>query len=379
VPGLAGPAVTSLTGGAATSGFSLDAGALTVSVPRAGDHPAISANVAECEALASTDPDFSGFGDFALESGLVEGYARVTVADGLPGEPSIQMTDGTVEAKLPKMQAFHDRLVWVVVVYHPEVASCPALRINPHPSPTPSAPSTDYDYQVFLLDAANGGAALAYTEGGPALCGGSGRMAPMAAVPTDEVSVPWKLIHRAANGYSATATAEMYACDGYDPIYQPDESTPDTLSVLVGHPIGIGCGASVTRTVAVHADIVTASLPATIVHAPIGLYIPQPYVDPSTSSSPPLQQISADACGTHITVSVGTVLVMPEIGIQPGAAYPVKSSAAAVVGPMPNAPPGPVSEQRAWKTGSATLTITTANIDGGSGCSKPWVLHVTVT
>ncbi len=380
--GLVGPAVTSLTGGAATAGFRIDAGNVTVSVPRAGDHPSISANIAECEALASTDRDSSGFGDFALDYGLVEGYARVTVADGLPTAPSMQWSDGTVAPRLPRLEAFHDRLVWIVVVYHPEVAFCPMMRVNPHPSPTPTGsatPSTDYGYQMFLLDATDGDAALAYTEGGPALCGGIGRMAPMVGVPTDEVSVPWKLTHRDHGGYSAKATAEMHTCDGYDTINQPDEDTPHTLAVMVEHPIGPSCGGSATRTIAVHADIVTDSLPATIVHAPTGLSIPQPYVDRSASSSRQPTQISASACGTHVSITVGSVLVMPEIDNPPGIAYPVKSSDPSVLGPLAGAPTGPVAELRAWKAGSATLTITSANMDAGHGCASPWALHVTVS
>ena len=63
--GVAGPAVTSLTGGAATEAFSLDSGGLSVQPPATSDHPAVSAGSAECDALASLDAFGYSFSDLA--------------------------------------------------------------------------------------------------------------------------------------------------------------------------------------------------------------------------------------------------------------------------------------------------------------------------
>ena len=53
---LAGPAVSALKGGPALAPFSLDGGKFSVSPPLAGDTPAVTAQQAECAALASIDP-----------------------------------------------------------------------------------------------------------------------------------------------------------------------------------------------------------------------------------------------------------------------------------------------------------------------------------
>ena len=63
-PKMTGPAVGALTGHAIQHGFSLDHGDLVVQPPRKGERPRVSADYAECNALASENMDnvpLSGF------------------------------------------------------------------------------------------------------------------------------------------------------------------------------------------------------------------------------------------------------------------------------------------------------------------------------
>ncbi len=376
-PPLTGPALSSLTGGPARQAFSLDSGALVVDPPRSGDLPSVPASVARCDALASIDTN-GEFGDFTA-GGMVIGYARVTVrTDLLSDAGPLVGDDSSVSPTAAPPPAYQDRLAWVLVVHRVVAASCPAQL----PGSVRSAPpprKTDYGYDVFLLDAATGGAALTYAEGGPSLCGGPDRYQPMIAVPMDQVSVPWTPVSRDKNGYSGRITADMTSCDGYDDVAQPDEDTPATLRVLVWRPIGSACPA-VRRTLTLHAATVTSDLPAHLAHAPTGLVLPgaPPPVRATTPSQGTLLNLQADQCGKSITVSVDTVLVLP---FDPGAterSYPYRSSAPSVLGPLGGPLTGPVVELRAWRPGAADVTVVSRLPGEPATCATPWTLHVTV-
>jgi hypothetical protein len=370
---LSGPAVASLTGGAAHPAFSVDGGALTVDPPRPGDHPAITAATATCEALASDDTNGASFGDDARAGGLAYGYGRVSV-DGRTTQLSAMPG--------PAAPAYRDRLAWVVVVKHLVEAACPLMTARP----SPVSPPTDYyAYELFLIDAATGGDALAYTEGGVVLCGSGPAMAPQVSVPTDRVSVPWRLVSRDTNGYAATIEAQTLPCDRVDPVVLPDEYTPSVVQVVVDRRIGPACGQAGPIRLSLHAATVTSNLPAVLVHAPTGLILADPPAGPPPSGAAPqgpLQQVEFSDCGRTIEVTVDTVLVMPAIpDLGDTARYPVVSSDPAVVGPLDQAPTGAIAELRAWHPGHADLTVTGLGPDRAglvAGCAKPWVLHVTV-
>jgi len=381
---LAGPAVSALKGGAATGSFNLDDSSLVIERPGRGDHPSVSANTAVCDALASALSNGQLFGAVALTGGMAFGYARVTVRGALldASSSSNPVAAGTVPPILAAASPYQKRLAWVVVVRHPIVAACPALTANRLPA---SASPTDYDYQVFLVDAKTGTAALAYTEGGPALCGGPSRRAPSVSVPTDWVSVPWTLLGRDPDGYVAAITAELTRCDGYNPVTILDSGGQPTVAVLVQRPIGSACPA-VDQRMSLHAATTTSSIPRALLHAATGLAVPTPTSDLGSGGAPTTGAIETYGfgdCGKAVSVKTGTVLVMPAMPDRPlTSTYPVTSSDPAVVGPLDSPPTGPITELRAWKPGHAEIKLTQIPADVPAsvmaGCAKHWVLHVTV-
>ncbi len=276
---LTGPALTALTGGPVTQPFRIDGGRLRVDVPQPGDGPGISAVAAACVALASISADGVRFGDLALSGGVRIGLARVTVADSVAANSDrVTVGDGDVQPKVGTAPAYHDRLAWVVVVVYEMAVPCPMIPAGSGApkatDPLASRQPTDFDYQVFLVDAHSGADALTYTEGRPAPCGGPGRLAPSVSVPADVVSVAWSMTARNPDGHSATITADMVTCDGYDPLVLSDEDRPAVVQVLVQRPIGRPCGVVVRRPLTLRAAVATASLPAKLVHAPTGLSVP---------------------------------------------------------------------------------------------------------
>jgi hypothetical protein len=277
---LTGPAVTALTGGPVMRGFGLDHGDLRMAEPSAGDRPGISAATAECLALASVSADGTGFGDLAMSAGVRVGLARVDVADGLASMSSqrVSIGDGDVAPRVGSTPIYHGRLAWVVVAVDQMAVPCPMIPAGTATrkarDPDGSGQSTDYDYQVFLVDAHTGADAMTYTEARPALCGGPGRLAPSVSVPVDRVSVRWSMTARNPAGHSAVITADMLSCDGYDPLVLPDQDTPDVVQVLVQRPVGRPCGTPIRRRLTLHAATITEALPAKLVHAPTGLSIP---------------------------------------------------------------------------------------------------------
>ena len=197
---LAGPAVNVLKGGPVAAPFSLDGGKFSVSPPSAADTPAVTAQQAECAALASIGPN--GDSPLSLASGhggAAVGYARVTITPQLIANaaPSlIGQTDENTQPSLPRPTQYQHRLAWLVVVKNVLIFHCPSHGCSiSKPGPN------EYDYLVFVVDARTGSDALMYAEGQP---GPGGTIAASVSVPVEQISVPWTLVSRSPNGYAGT-------------------------------------------------------------------------------------------------------------------------------------------------------------------------------
>jgi hypothetical protein len=368
---LTGPAGTALHGGAASRGFVVDGGLLSVEPPLPGAVPRLSRTRAECEALAAIGSN--GALDVAAEEwGLAIGYAMVTVSPGLPADSSSWQSYGQA---MPGPPSYRNRLAWVVVFRTQLTASCPAGPVTiPPAKPAPEQPAyTGYGYEVFLIDAATGGDALLYDETQPVPCGGTGIIPAGVAVPIEETSVPWTLDRRNPDRFSAVLTASVPPCDFHDSVTGVIPGT-SLVRVLAYGTVAARCGRPRPVTVYLEAASVTQNLPPVLAHAPAGLYLPgTSSTTPGGSSGPQtgtLTTLGILDSGTTITVHVGDVLAPPGLfpAEDPDNAKPARSSDPAVLGPLGIPGQGPFAEFRAWQPGRATLTIP----------AQTWLVHVIV-
>jgi hypothetical protein len=376
--GLTGPAVTSLRGGAASHGFSVDGGLLSIEPPPPGAVPRVSRTLAECEALAAIGSNGGALDIAADEYGLAIGYAMVTVSSGLPVDSSSWQNYYPAQT-MPRPAPYRNRLAWVVVVRTELTASCPAVAVTTPPAtpaPAPEQPAyTGYYYEVFLIAAATGGDALIYDEAQPAPCGGTGVVPADVAVPIEETSVPWTLDRRNPDRYSAVLTAYVPPCDFHDSVVNVIPGTA-LVRVLAYGTVAARCGQPRPATVYLQAASVTQNLPQVLIHALAGLYIPGTGNTAPRESGPPtgtLITLGVLDRRTTITVHVGDVLAPPPVfpGEDPSTAKPTRSSDPAVLGPLSppgSAEQGPFAEFRAWQPGRATLTSPAGT----------WLVHVTV-
>ncbi len=371
---LTGPAVTALRGGAASHGFSVDGGLLSVEPPPPGAVPRVSRTLAECEALAAIGSNGSVLDIAADEYGLAIGYAMVTVSPELPVDSSSWQSYGQA---MPGPASYRNRLAWVVVFRTQLTASCPAVSVTTPPAtpaPAPDQPAyTGYGYQVFLIDAATGGDALIYDESQPVPCGGTGVVPAGVAVPIEETSVPWTLDRRNPDRFSAVLTASVPPCDFHDSVVDVIPGTA-LVRVLTYGTVAARCGRPRPVTVDLQAASVTQNLPPVLIHALAGLYLPGTgNTTPGESSGPPtgtLITLGILDSGQTITMRVGDVLAPPGLfpGEDPSTAQPARSSDPAVLGPLGTPEQGPFAESRAWQPGQATLTIPAGT----------WLVHVIV-
>jgi hypothetical protein len=352
---LSGPAVTTLTGGAARHAFTLDGHDLLVEPPRPGDVPVLTAQQALCGAMAST----ASLRSYAVD-GVAVGYGRVTVAKKFFPAITSFPYPGIVAAQNPVVQSFSDRLAWVVVVHTPGVAGffCPASR----GAPVRFVPrASDHGYEVFTIDAQTGAVALVYTEGRPGGCKAGARVPPVVGVAEESVSVPWTLVSRDADGYSGTIAAPVLPCDKAPNIVLVDQGGTG-VEVEVTRPFGPPCGPAQTMTIGLHAAVVTADLPDVIAHDPVGLVTglspptPAPPGTPpsTTTTQPTLVPVDASSNGQTLQLTVGEVVTVDPL---PGATFTnsITSTDPAVLGPL--GPQPLVAEFRAWKAGTAELTL----------------------
>jgi hypothetical protein len=371
---LTGPAVTALRGGAASHGFSVDGGLLSVEPPPPAAVPRVSRTLAECEALAAIGSDGGALDIAADEWGLAIGYAVVTVSPRLPVDSSSWQSYGQT---MPGPASYRRRLAWVVVFRTQLTASCPAVSVTTPPAtpaPAPGQPAyTGYGYEVFLIDAATGGDALIYDEIQPVPCGGTGVVPAGVAVPIEETSVPWTLDRRNPDRFSAVLTASVPPCDFHDSVTGVIPGAA-LVRVLAYGPVAARCGRPRPVTVYLEAASVTQNLPPVLVHAAAGLYLPGTgNTTPGESSGPPtgtLITLGILDSGTTITMHVGDVLAPPGLfpGEDPSTAQPARSSDPAVLGPLGTPGRGPFAEFRAWQPGRATLTTP----------GQTWLVHVIV-
>lgn len=382
---LSGPAVSTLTGGAAHGSFSVDGNDFAVNPPRRDDVPILSAHQALCGAMAST----GDLGPSAAQ-GVAVGFGRVTIASKFFPAITGFLSSGDDAAKYPKVASFHNRLAWLVVVRtNPPSFSCPAESVPVRLIPRPS----DHDYEVFTINARTGTDALVYRESAPGGCKMGARIPPTVGVAEESISVPWTLTSRDPRGYSGMIAATVQPCDVAPSTVLVDEGTP-TVEVQVTRPFGPPCGQTETVPIDLHAATVTSDLPTDITHFPVGLLTGLSLhpnspggtsVSGTTTTLPALIPVDVSSSGQTLQVSVGQVLtVLPLPGWQGASSLtsPAVSSNSAVLGPLTSDPQLLVAEFRAWKKGSADITVPqSACIHPGSNqlpCSGPFVVHVVV-
>ncbi len=384
-PRLSGPAVSALSGGAARNGFSLDGKGLVVDPPRPGDVPLLTAQQALCGAMAST----GGLSTVAAQ-GVAFGYGRVSLAKKFFPAITSFPYPGIVAAQNPSVASFRNRLAWVVVVRTnpPAIFSCPA---ESHPARLVARPS-DHGYEVFIVDARSGSDALLYWEGGPGGCTSGSRVPPHVGVAEESVSVPWTLVSRDASGYSGSIAASAFACDKVPDTVLVDRAGPN-VAVVVTRPFGF-CGQPESIPISLHAAIVTANLPETIGHDPVGLltgFSPQvtpapgsPSTTTTTTAPAALVPVDISKNAQTLDVTVGEVVTLDPLPGAEGTSFtnPAVSSNPAVLGPLTSTPQPLVAEFRAWKPGSAEITVPqSACVHPDSAqlpCTGPFVVYVVV-
>jgi hypothetical protein len=266
--GLTGPAVTDLTGAAATKGFSLDGGQFTIKSPPSGDTPRVSRTNAECEALAAVAPGGEPLmGAYGVSGGAV-GYGLVTVSPELPVD-SWQGYYPDMNLPTPAPARYQNRLAWVMVFRVFYRADCPGVTQTSPPDP---GSYTGYEYEVFIVDAATGGDALSYDEAAPRECDGTGLFPPSVSIPVELTSVRWELASRGPGDSYATLTAYVPPCLDYDKTVQLGFDD-DLVTVLAYGQVAASCGSPRPVTVRVQPERGGRSRWPTLAHAPTGLYL----------------------------------------------------------------------------------------------------------
>jgi uncharacterized protein YceK len=266
--GLTGPAVTDLTGGAATRGFSLDGGKFSLTPPPSGDMPRVSRTQAECEALAAVPPGGEPLISAYGVSGLAVGYGLVTVSPRLPVD-SWQGYYPDINLPTPAAARYQSRLAWVVVFRVFYRAGCPGVTQTTPPNP---GAYTGYEYEVFIVDAATGGDALSYDEAAPRECDGTGLFPPSVSIPVELTSVRWELDRFGPHDSYATLTAYVPPCLDYDKTVQLGiDNGP--VAVLAYGQVAETCGSPRPVTVRLESSRGNLSSWPAMAHAPIGLYL----------------------------------------------------------------------------------------------------------
>lgn len=383
---LTGPAPRDLRGGPASAPFTLDNGALEVSTPLHGDKPKISAVQAECAALASLTPDGTALVNLASGSGVAVGYGRVTISPQLVSSATADGPFGTgyqapSPAQLPAASPYDNRLAWIVVVGQATPVSHGPPTVSSSPSTTvPAAMSGNYHYEVFVIDATTGSAALLYNQAQALPTGSDVTSEPTVVIPVEQFSVPWTLTSRSPGGYSATVNAIIQGCDGYPSGVNVD-SDDQSAAVVVYGPVGPPCGGSRQVAVALDAPTVMSDLPANIAHDPVGPYIAPIFPQPrAPTPGRTFKLVGPQDSGSTIHLSIGSVVSVGGLMANRLAV----SSNTSVLGPLVGmgADQGFGGVFRAWTSGQADLTVPESACDSPDKtdppCSRPWILHVDI-
>jgi hypothetical protein len=375
---LSGPAVSALKGGAVLAPFSLDGGKLSVSLPFTGDAPVVTAQQAECAALASIGPNGQSPLGLAMEyGGAAVGYGRVTIAPALIANAALNLmgqTNENTKPSVPRPTPYRHRLAWLVVVKNVLIFNGPNGGVT-IPKPEPD----QYGYVVFVVDAQTGSDALMYAESQP---GPGGLIAASVSVPVEGISVPWTLVSRSAGGYAGTIDATVLPCDGYPKPVSVD-ATRAAVAVVVQRAVGASCGAPVHVTLPLVAPTVTSDLPAEIAHDPLGPAItPERGERTPTDPSRVLRLLNPADNGSTIQMTVGSVVVLPHLnGANPDVSSGT-SNAPAIVGGLDGSARNANGEFRAWHAGRADLTIPTSGCaypkSNAPPCTGAWTVHIIV-
>ena len=267
---LNGPAVTELTGGAVSGGFSLDGGKFSIMPPPVGAVPRVSRTLAECEALGAVASDGEPFSEADEGSGMAVGYGLATVAAALPVRSWRGHYPG-ITLPTPAPADYQSRLSWVAVFRIFDWLNCPGVTSTTAPSA--GGRYAGYYYEVFIIDAATGGDAVTYDEAVPDQCHGPGLSAPGVSIPVELTSVRWKLDRRGPRDAYATLTAYVPACLDYYRQATPGVGT-DLVTVLAYGQVAASCGGS-PRPVTVRVEPVFPGriVSPGLVHAATGLYL----------------------------------------------------------------------------------------------------------
>jgi hypothetical protein len=273
-PQVGGPVNGAASNGRFTRPVSLDEGALTIAVAPANAHPAISAQLAECNLRAGLTAEGFPIEQEAQLTGLTFGLATVTVEDDLLSGHTLTSGTGSGTPTPPARHAYHRRLAWVAVV-RPEIkSSCPTRSTSTVPPTAPASPPTRPalpGYQVLVVDANTGADGFVYVASRNANC--IDAVEPPALSPAVEnVSLPWTLVHRGAAGYSAAINIAVRACDGggdANSSFLADRDRPGLVTTDVLRPLN-ACGAANVRQFVLDAATVGSTLPATLIHGPVG-------------------------------------------------------------------------------------------------------------
>lgn len=277
---LTGPARDDVADGKFVRQLSLDDGALRIDVPRPADVAGYPLDAAVCEVLASTFSNNGPVGPHAANT-MAAGLARVTVDRNLVGTGGlgqvggVTTTDGvtSVNPTYPAATEYRDRLAWVVVLEQVVASSCPGAFFGQSPPPSYDEPG-HHGYGVFLVDAADGGHAILYTERRNGGCPGTRPDGPWIDVPLTSVSVPWQFVSERADRSSAQISFDVTTCDGYDGVILAEERTdPALVRVVVRRPFGPPCSTPTTVTEKMRAALIGTDLPPRIEHAPTGPYV----------------------------------------------------------------------------------------------------------
>ena len=230
-----------------------------------------------------------------------------------------------------------------------------------------------------MIDARSGSDAVIYWESGPGGCTSGARVA--ARRRSGRRIGLGSLDARLADpdGYSGTIAATAFACDKVPNSVLVDGAGPN-VAVVVTRPFGL-CGTPDSISISLRAAVVTANLPGVIGHDPTGLltgYSPEPSTPPGAASTtttttlpPPLVPVDISSSGKTLDVTVGEAVTINPLAAALG--NPAVSSNPAVLGPLTSDPQPLVAEFRAWKPGTADITVPqSAGLDPGS---KQFALH----